>query len=61
MAALVATGVVWLALLGPLWALFANLSFHGIRQAFSAPGALSPLVVSVEAGAVTVAVLVVVG
>lgn len=52
---------MWLALLGPLWALFANLSFHGLRQAFSAPGALSPLVVSVEAGAVALAVLVLLG
>jgi molybdate/tungstate transport system permease protein len=60
-AALVASAVIWLALLGPLWALFANLSFHDISQAFTAPGAFSPLVVSLEAGAVTLAVLVVLG
>lgn len=50
--------LIWLALLGPLWALFAQLSPHSVTSALSAQGALAPLVVSVEASALTMAVLV---
>src|SRR6266516_2516923 len=50
-------GVVWLALLGPVIALLAHVSAGAIGSALSAPGALTPLVVSVESGAVTLAVL----
>lgn len=53
--------MIWLALLGPLWALLAHLSPQAIGRALTGPGALSPLVVSVEAGAVAVGVLVVLG
>lgn len=53
--------VVWLALLGPIIALFTNLSGHGVASAWSAPGALGPLVTSLEAGAVTLAVLILLG
>jgi molybdate/tungstate transport system permease protein len=60
-AALLVSAVVWLALLGPLWALLAHLSIHEVARALSSPGALSPLVVSVEAGAASLAVLVVLG
>jgi molybdate/tungstate transport system permease protein len=57
----VAAGVIWLALLGPLIALATHLSWHAISAALSAPGAFEPLVVSVRAGAVTLAVLVLLG
>ena len=55
---LAGAAVVWLALLGPLWALFAHLSGGAVTGALGAPGALTPLVVSVESGTVTLAVLV---
>lgn len=48
-------------LLGPLWALFARLSPHSLSGALGAQGALSPLVVSVEASALAMVVLVVGG
>ncbi|HLQ57847.1 MAG TPA: ABC transporter permease subunit [Streptosporangiaceae bacterium] len=54
-------GIIWLALLGPVIALFAHLSAGAIGSALSAPGALTPLVVSVESGAVTLAVLLLLG
>jgi molybdate/tungstate transport system permease protein len=53
--------VIWLALLGPVIALVAHLSWHAIRAALTAPGALDPLVVSLQAGAVTLGVLVLLG
>ncbi len=52
---------MWLALLGPLGALFAHLSPSALRTSLSAPHALSPLVTSVEASAVALGVLVAVG
>jgi molybdate/tungstate transport system permease protein len=54
-------GIIWLALLGPVFALLTHLSWHAIGSSLSAPGALDPLVVSVESGAVTLAVLLVLG
>jgi len=60
-ASLAGAGVVWLALLGPLIALLAHLSWHEISTALSAPGALDPLLVSVGSGAVTLAVLLLLG
>jgi molybdate/tungstate transport system permease protein len=50
--------VVWLALLGPVIALLAHVTPRSVASALRAPGALDPLVVSLEAGAVTLAVLV---
>jgi len=50
---------VWIALLGPVITLFAHLSAHGISAAWSTPDALTPLLVSLEAGAVTLGILVV--
>ncbi len=50
--------LVWLVLLGPLWALLAHLSPAAVGRALSAPGALVALETSLEAGAVGVAVLV---
>ena len=52
-------GIVWLALLGPVIALLANLSWSAIVSSLTAPGALDPLVISVESGLVTLGVLVV--
>ena len=57
-AALAGTVVVWLVLLGPLWALVAHVSPGRLTSTLSASAALSPLVTSVEAGAVVLAVLV---
>jgi molybdate/tungstate transport system permease protein len=49
--------VIWIALLGPVIALLAHLSWSSIWSALTLPGALDPLVTSVEAGGVTLAVL----
>jgi molybdate/tungstate transport system permease protein len=53
--------IIWVALLGPVIALIAHLSGSAIGAALTAPGALDPLVVSVESGAVTLAVLLLLG
>ena len=50
--------LIWLALLGPVITLFVHLSPGAIASALRAPGALTPLVVSLESGGVTLAVLV---
>jgi molybdate/tungstate transport system permease protein len=49
--------VIWLALLGPVITLLTHLSWHAVGRAVSYPGALDPLVTSLEAGGVTLAVL----
>jgi molybdate/tungstate transport system permease protein len=49
--------VVWLALLGPVITLLTHISGSAIKTALTAPGALQPLVTSLESGAVTLAVL----
>lgn len=54
-------GVVWLLLVAPIVALIAHLSPSAISTALRAPGALDPLVVSLESGGVTLAVLLVGG
>ncbi|MDI3313325.1 MAG: ABC transporter permease subunit [Mycobacterium sp.] len=51
-------GVVWLLLLGPVLELLAHSSPGVLRRALTAPGALDPLLTSVESGLVTLAVLV---
>ena len=53
--------VVWVVLLAPLGALAAHLSASSISSALSAPGALSPLVTSLEASGVALGVLLVLG
>jgi molybdate/tungstate transport system permease protein len=53
--------VIWLALLGPVITLLTHLSWHQVVTALQVPGALDPLVVSLESGAVTLAVLLVLG
>jgi molybdate/tungstate transport system permease protein len=59
--ALAGTGIIWLALLGPVIALATHLSWSTITSALSAPGAFDPLIVSAESGAVTLAVLILLG
>jgi molybdate/tungstate transport system permease protein len=53
--------LVWVALLGPLITLFAHLSPHVLFSSLSAPAALDPLVTSLEAGGVTLLLLLVLG
>lgn len=57
----VAAALVWIALLGPVITLFVHLSPGAIATALRAPGALTPLVVSLESGGVTLAVLIALG
>jgi molybdate/tungstate transport system permease protein len=54
-------GIIWLALLGPVIALLIHLSWGTIAKSLTAPGALDPLVISVESGLVTLGVLLLVG
>jgi molybdate/tungstate transport system permease protein len=53
--------VIWIALLGPVIALFTHLSGSAIASALSAPGAWDPALVSLAAAAVTLAVLLLLG
>jgi molybdate/tungstate transport system permease protein len=54
-------GLIWVALLGPVITLLTHLSGHAITSSLTAPGALDPLLISVESGLVTLGVLVVAG
>jgi molybdate/tungstate transport system permease protein len=49
--------VIWLLLLAPVITLLTHLSWHSVRASLSYPGALDPLVVSLESGGLTLAVL----
>jgi molybdate/tungstate transport system permease protein len=49
--------VIWVALLGPVITLFTHISLGAVKTSLTAPGALQPLVTSLESGAVTLAVL----
>jgi molybdate/tungstate transport system permease protein len=53
--------VVWVILLGPVIALLTHLSAGAIKSSLTAPGALDPLVVSLQSGLVTLGVLVLLG
>jgi ABC-type sulfate transport system permease component len=53
----IGAAVIWSALLGPVIALLTHLSWHALTSSLTAPGALDPLVVSLESGAVTLGVL----
>ena len=53
--------VIWVALLGPVITLLTHLSWHQITTALAVPDALDPLLVSVESGAITLAVLLLLG
>ena len=49
--------VIWILLLGPVITLLTHLSWHAVWASLSYPGALDPLVTSLESGAVTLVVL----
>jgi molybdate/tungstate transport system permease protein len=49
--------VIWVALLGPVITLLFHLSWGPFKSALTAPGALDPLLTSVESGLVTLGVL----
>jgi molybdate/tungstate transport system permease protein len=53
----IGAGVIWLALLGPVIALLTHVSVSAIASSLTSPGALDPLVTSVESGLVTLGVL----
>jgi molybdate/tungstate transport system permease protein len=59
--ALTGTGIIWIALLGPVIALLTHLSWHAIATSLSAPGAFDPLIISAESGALTLGVLLALG
>ncbi len=56
-ASVIGAAIIWIALLGPVIALFTHLSWSGIWSSLSAPGAFGPLLTSVESGLITLAVL----
>ena len=60
-ASIAGAGIIWIALLGPVITLLTHLSGSAIVSALTAPGALDPLVVSLQSGAVTLAVLLLLG
>ena len=60
-ASVAGAALIWIALLGPVITLFTHLSGSAIASALTAPGALDPLVVSLESGAVTLGVLLLFG
>jgi molybdate/tungstate transport system permease protein len=57
-ASIIGAGVIWIALLGPVITLLTHLSWHSIVSSLDYPGALDPLVTSLEAGGVTLLVLI---
>jgi molybdate/tungstate transport system permease protein len=60
-ASVAGTAIIWIALLGPVITLLTHLSGSAIVSALTAPGALDPVVVSIESGAVTLAILLLLG
>jgi molybdate/tungstate transport system permease protein len=60
-ASVAGAAVIWIALLGPVIALLTHLSWSQVAGALRAPGALGPLVTSLESGAVTLGVLLLLG
>ncbi len=58
---LAGAALVWVALLGPVIALLFQVTPGSVSGALRAPGALTPLVVSLQAGVITLAVLVCLG
>jgi molybdate/tungstate transport system permease protein len=53
----IGAAVIWIALLGPVFALLTHLSWPALWSSLTAPGAFGPLLTSVESGAITLAVL----
>lgn len=60
-AAVAASAVVWVVLLGPLAVLVSQISPHSIRHSLGQPGALNPLWTSLAASAVAIGCMVVLG
>lgn len=60
-AAILGAGVVWLLLLGPVITLMGHLSWTSVLSSLRAPGALQPLLVSVEASLIAVGVIILAG
>lgn len=60
-AAVVASVLVWVVLLGPLVVLLTQISPHSIRENLDQPGALSPLWTSLEASSIALACMVLLG
>ena len=60
-ASVAGAGLIWIALLGPVIALLTHLSGSAIVSSLTVPGALDPLVISLESGGVTLAVLLALG
>lgn len=60
-AAILGAGVVWVLLLGPVITLLGHLSWPYLVAALRAPGALQPLLVSVEASLIAVGVIILLG
>jgi molybdate/tungstate transport system permease protein len=60
-AAVVLSAFVWVVLLGPLAVLFTQVSPHSVRVNLDQPGALSPLWTSLEASAIALLCIVVLG
>jgi molybdate/tungstate transport system permease protein len=56
-----AAGVVWVVLLAPVVVLFVQTPWREVRATLGAPGALDPLWVSLESGAVALALIVILG
>lgn len=60
-AALAVSALVWVVMLGPLAVLLSQVSPHSIRVSLDRPGALDPLWTSLEASAIALAAMVVLG
>ena len=60
-ASITGAAIIWLILLGPVIALLTHLSLGEIKSSLAAPGALEPLIVSLQSGLVTLGVLVLLG
>jgi molybdate/tungstate transport system permease protein len=60
-AAVLVAAVVWVVLLGPLVVLLTQVSPHSVRESLDRPGALDPLWTSLEASAIALGAMVVLG
>lgn len=60
-AAIGASVLIWVVLLGPLAVLLTQMPWHSIRASFDQPGALDPLRTSVEASAIALGAMIVFG
>ncbi|MDA8038713.1 MAG: ABC transporter permease [Actinomycetota bacterium] len=60
-AALAVSALVWVVMLGPLAVLLSQVSPHSIRLSLDRPGALDPLFTSLEASAIALAAMIILG